>query len=744
MRNRGVLYCFLFIVCLALLTPFLVFRDLLFPFVTSKAFYLRILIELALPLYVYLLLAEPHYRPSFKNPLTIAVSAFFVFSLASAFTGVTPIKSLWGNFERMGGVFYLGHLTLLYFYVLLLGQARASLLRIFLQALVVIGVAVSVDGALVFLTHNHFLLNDPSYPRVSGTFGNPIYIASFLVIPMLISVFLGFGVEAWWKKTFYFSAALLQMWIIFLSGTRGAVVGMGIGIFAAAVLYVILAPSKKVRLLGGLSLLVFSCIVGALFALHNHLPPASMLHRVFNLKDSNTEARLIQWKIALHGFPEHAILGVGPENYYILSNKFYNPQIYQYDPSWFDKPHNYLIEVLVTGGVVGFAAYAAMLIFCLWAFWRSYRKDIVGLAEFCVLVCALFAYEVQNLFVFDTVAASIAFFIFVGLAGVLWHESRTFKNNKKPKKVLDFAPAFNAAAVGLTIVASGYSLIVFNIDGMRAAKDVNYGFAYAQANPQTAENYFQSAVNGPFNFDPLETANKYAEFASGLAQNPGSTPQNLVDEILGNAVAAENAAIAKISNDPVTYAQLTSLYISQALYHKQAPGPEATTAIQMSMSLAPLRPDPALSYAQLQIYQNNLSGAQKTLEQVVKDVPSDTPAKLQLGQFYFYTGQVSLAKNIAEAVLSSSFVPTQVAQIDWIGQLYAKLEDYPSAVKIYEQALQIDPNNINDYWQLAQLYPKVGKATQAMAMAQVIAKYDPTRAKEMQDFIDSIQATAQK
>jgi hypothetical protein len=99
------------------LAPFLVFRDLLFPYITSKAFFMRVLVELMLPLYAYLLLTRPELRPDLRrNRLHQAVLAFLFFSLLAALFGVNPLKSFWGNFERMGGWYYLLHLTLLYFY----------------------------------------------------------------------------------------------------------------------------------------------------------------------------------------------------------------------------------------------------------------------------------------------------------------------------------------------------------------------------------------------------------------------------------------------------------------------------------------------------------------------------------------------------------------------------------------------------------------------------------------------------
>src|SRR5438105_2929689 len=109
---------FFVLVCLSVTAAFWVSREFLFPFVTTKAFFFRIAVELALPFYLYLLVTEPKLRPNLKNPLNIAMLVFVVINFASSFSGGSVNRSLWGNFERMGGAYYTAHLVALYFYVI--------------------------------------------------------------------------------------------------------------------------------------------------------------------------------------------------------------------------------------------------------------------------------------------------------------------------------------------------------------------------------------------------------------------------------------------------------------------------------------------------------------------------------------------------------------------------------------------------------------------------------------------------
>src|SRR5260370_14452068 len=102
---------FLILLCLTLVAPFFYGPD------ASKVYYLNILLEGILPIYLYIVLTYPNCRPSMKNPLTLSVLAFLTSSIVSAVLGVSPLRSIWGTIDRMGGVFNLSHFVLFYFYI---------------------------------------------------------------------------------------------------------------------------------------------------------------------------------------------------------------------------------------------------------------------------------------------------------------------------------------------------------------------------------------------------------------------------------------------------------------------------------------------------------------------------------------------------------------------------------------------------------------------------------------------------
>ncbi len=760
---------FLILVILALLTPWWVSKELLFPFVTSKAFFFRIVVELALPLYVYLIASQPDYRPGRKNYLTWAVVAFFLASLISALFGVNVSRSLWGNFERMGGVYYLLHLTLFYFYLLLVGKISARWMRLVLNWQILAAALLTLNGLLAKWLYvraakpalpgadqfvwalnffkwdfNHLgilfdKIADPSLPgRISATLGNPIFLGSFLVIPLFLALFLASREEKRWKKICYYLAAILQFLGIVQSGTRGAIVGLAAGIFAAVAVYLWLAKNKKIKIYGSALLSVFTAVVFLLFIFSAKLPEGSPLRRAFHLRDSNTVSRVIQWKVALKGFLDYPLLGTGPENYYVIANQHYNPELYKYDASWFDKPHNYPLEILTTTGFLGFAFFAAVILGCLFALWLAFRRRLIDLTELCLLFCGFIVYQVQNLFVFDTVPASLVFFLFVGFAGFLWEESEAGGKAEKKSAIKDglkMHPAFSFAVFGLTFIFCGYAVYGTNIMPIRASKNVNYGYAYGSVDAAKAEKYFQTALSLPFNFDLSESGSKYQEFVLNLVQSGGQNlgrerVSRILDFSLNNMVFLAETT----GNNPALWQKLAALYLAQAFWNQSALNPRAEPAAARAVELAPKRVEARGALLQIYLSQGRSEQAASAAEEIAKTYPSGYN-QWQLAAVYKAVGKLPEALKIYEQLLAEHYKFQSLDQLAWVIAHYESRKDFIAAIKWYEAGAKLNLFDLNFYVKMAQAYFLSGQPEKARELAANIIKTDPAKEKELKSII---------
>jgi O-antigen ligase/Tfp pilus assembly protein PilF len=708
-----------------------------FPYITGKAFYFRIVIELALPFYLFLILSKTSLRPRIKNWLNLAVGVFFLANLVSSFFGANPTRSLWGNFERMGGTFYLLHLVLLYFYVQLLGQAGGVYLKRFLQAFVGVATLVTLNG-LSGWVHGPTFSTDLSLPdRVSSTFGNPIFFASYLIVPLFLAIYFAFSEDHKVWKILFSIMAVLQLIGIYSSGTRGALVGLVVAILAGGMTYISLNKSLKSRKYVGLILCTILVILGLFFTFQSKLSTGGSFSRLVNFHDNNTKARLIQWKMALQGFKDRPVFGVGSENYYVIANQYYNPEIVKYDSSWFDKPHNYLLEILVTNGIFGLLTYLGMFILALYGLWKAYKAELIGLFEMCLLLSAIIAYQVQNLTVFDTVSASVAFYIALGLVAYMWTES--VKSLSVEKK--ETTENSNDLKIWLFIIGSVimlYVIYVSNFNSMQVAKRINFGTSYSDYDLQKAADYFQSALAVPYNLDPRETANRYSDFVAKIAGSDlATTKPDFVLEQMNKATSYQRAITEKTKNDPILYLRLAVDEINLAQFQKQGAGASLET-VDKAIALAPKRSEVYQVKLQIVGNQKDWANAVSLGEKIVEYNPYSLEFRWQLVMLLYLNDQIDKAVKLADETVAAGYKFTKLQQFSWYIQYYEKQKDYTKTAPLLEKAIELEPNEIGLYVDLAQTYAKLGDYSHARALAKQVAVTDPSLKKQMEEFIKTL------
>ncbi len=726
---------FIFLVFVSLLTPFWSFRDLLFPYITSKAFFFRIVIEAALPFYLYLVFSDPVFRPKLKNPLNLAVVAFLLVNVASAILGVNPERSLLGYFERMGGVYYLAHLTVFVFYVQLVGQAGQEYLKRFIQFFIGVSVLITLNGLSSWFGGPSIVLDTSAPTRISSTFGNPIFFASFLIIPLSLAVYFALREEVRSLKIMYSFAAFLILLGIYTSGTRGAFVGLVVALIAAVIIYGFLIgkPGLRNRSLGFIVILFI--VAAGLFVFRAKLPQDSVFYRLTNLGDSNSKARLIQWSTALKGFNDRKLLGVGPENYYFISNTYWDTEMYKYDSSWFDKPHNFLVEVLATTGLFGFVSYSAIFILSIYAFYRAYKNGLLSLIEMCVLVSGVIAYQGQNFFVFDTVSASMTIYAFLGIAVFMWAGNSENKGAENSRPI--FSPPIAAGVFVVMCLAMAYMQYASNFSSMIAAKRINYGQAYAEQDPLKAKQNFLSALSQPYNLGRRETANYYSRFASGLVNNNTNVDKAFISEELDRAIANQQIVSSQVKNDPILWMTLAIAEMNRSVFHGQGIEGSKET-IEKAIALAPNRAE----ILQLQIqyfgYLKDWENLSRAAEKIAELNPYNPQLRWQVAMAYFLNGKIKEAVKAGDEAIAAGFKFSQLQQFAWYIQYYQEKKDFEKVIPLLEKAVEIEPNELGLYVDLAKAYAAIGDFEHASLLAQQVEKSDPSRKEEMEKFIKSL------
>jgi O-antigen ligase/tetratricopeptide (TPR) repeat protein len=725
----------LFVLTLAAvaLTPFIITQQLLYPFFVPKALFFRSVILLGLPFYAYLIITNPTYRPSFKNPLTISLVIFLIVNIIAGIFGVNPGRSFWGNYERMGGNYHLIFLTFLYFYILLFAGAKEKWLAILLNILVWVGALTSIYAIFEKLGMTPWVPDDSLPLRMSSIFGNPIFFASFLIIPLFLSIFFYFQSEGQ-KRYWYLAAAFVQTVGIILSGTRGALVGLILGLIIAGIYYIWAEKKYRLPVIGSIGIVVAIFIALAIFSSGN--AQSSVLSRLTKFNDSNSKARLIQWGMALKGFKANPILGVGPENYYVISNTYFNRELYSYDYSWFDKPHNYLLEVLTTTGIFGLLSYLAIFGFGIWGVFKSVKADVLGRGQAAALIAAAIAYQAQNFFVFDTTSAAMAFFVFVGLCGFLC-EPIAQKSKQVSKNI---SPIFSSwIFYGLAILAV-YGFFITDWITMRVTKDINYAYAIDIKDPVLAKSYFNKAGEHSFIYDPAEIAVKTEEFTVRAAQDSTKKEdKEFINSMFNDSISRLEQVTAKTKNNPIYWFKLGNMYSQLAYYNKSGYDLRGETAVNNAIALVPNRIEPLFFLVQLRALQNNIPEVVKISEQINELVPNNPEATWRLALAYKDGGNVDLAAETAEKAFSIGYHFKLVREFRWLINYYADKENYQRVRELYEQAIDLSPDDYQLYASLATVYAKLGENQKAILAAQKVLQLNPESKALVEAFLKALQ-----
>ncbi|MCH7744888.1 MAG: O-antigen ligase family protein, partial [Chloroflexi bacterium] len=318
---------------------------------------------------------------------------------------------------------------------------------------------VSIVMALLGVAQHYDVGSIPFYdflqanPRLDITLGNPTFVGAYMLVNALIGLgFLGqsflqkspprqqasraserrrqrrrraqsssvnYSLISW--RLFWLAAIALDLWILSLTGTRGAFLGLGAGLMAFAVVYIVIGRVVILRfaasgLIGLLALVALIFVFGKDTAIFERVAESNvMIRRVstIGLTDSTLVSRLDSISAGLEGFAARPILGWGPENYNVAFGRYI--KVDSRATETFDQVHSKPIEELTTKGALGFLSYMTLWAFMFWVVFRKARRQDAGEQFFTLFIGAtLVGYFVQNLFLFDTPATLLQFILLLG------------------------------------------------------------------------------------------------------------------------------------------------------------------------------------------------------------------------------------------------------------------------------------------------------------------------------------------
>ncbi len=387
--------------------PLVVADTFFFPFITGKAFYIRVLIEIAVSAWAVLAFLDKEYRPRFSWA-GVAVVAFVAWMGFADLFALNVAKAFWSNFERMEGWVFLVHLLGFFFAASAVLRAekkwRAWFLTSLGVSLVVVGYALlQLDGALAI---------HQGSTRIDATLGNSAYLAIYFLFNVFIALWLALTERRAWLKWALLALALLEGVLIFFTETRGTVLGL-VGALALAAALTAFTAGKRARQWAALALTAIIILAGGFYLARqsSFVQDNHVLQRIASISLADGQVRFTIWHMAYEGMLERPILGWGQEGFNYVFNKYYDPSLYNQEP-WFDRAHNAFIDWLMAGGIPALMLYLSLFGAAVALLWRSSE---LSRPERIALTAALAGYAVHNFFIFDNLYSYIYFFAILAL-----------------------------------------------------------------------------------------------------------------------------------------------------------------------------------------------------------------------------------------------------------------------------------------------------------------------------------------
>ena len=614
--QRGLLAAVHTGLALVLLTPLVWAPETYHPFAAGKAAYARSLIAVTFALWTLLAVRSPRWRPP-PGAILAALAASLAVAALSAWFGASPQRSLWSTYTRMEGLVDNAHWFA--FALVLAGTLRgADGWNRLLNA----NLAVGLVGALVTVARFHMpdawifgaWPPEARYPRISATTDNPTFLGAYMqVIALLAAGYLARSCAAappglpspgpagrkrgragrrrapapartsvGPARLFWGVTMVCAVYALVLTGSLGALAGLGAGAGMAAALYARLGRSPRARRYGRWSLgavgavammLALALGVGAAGSVAGDayrpgfdnilLERATSVERIGNTLGS----RLRNWRAGLRAFAERPVLGWGTGNYFVGSARHIAAR--EKGNQVTDHAHNLPIEEAASKGIAGLAAY--LLLWGVTGAAVVRRARAAGPREQALAIvagAALTGWFVQSQTLFYSPSIWLQHMLLLGFAMHL--EAASGEADRGPGAVARWraalrrraarvaVPARAALAVRAALAAAALALALGSLGANRAG----YSGAAAIYRAEVSGEFLESLERSIHAFEPLANGPRVILFNNVAANWPvlvANRPAEAERLLLWSREEAA-AALAAEPQSWVIHHALTRLY----------------------------------------------------------------------------------------------------------------------------------------------------------------------------------------
>lgn len=656
------------------------------------------------------------------------------------------IQSFFGSYDRQAG--YLSYIFYFLWFILLAFNIRTINNRVsrldapekisqrvdrLISVAVISSFLVSVYGILQILGMD--FLTWPEDPlltrRTISTFGQPNFLASWLVMAIPLSAYLIFKNKKFLLRVFFGIILLSQLACLFFTSSRGALVALAV-ILVFYIFYLIFFVKLK-RLYKILASIIFAlAIIFGVFILNYILP--GRITSLFNAQSGSTAARLNFYSAASDSIIEKPLFGYGLENSGEVFIKYYLPDwgIHGDVGATTDRAHNLILDILLTSGVFGLLLFSALYYYFFRLGFKNIREGKMSALSMALALGAA-AYLLSLLFSFTIVGGEIYFWLFLALQTAinLGPKNETV-NTDDMRARISFLPLRILALIIIFLIMAGGVYYEFKIlvadhyfNRLYYTLGEKQYFAAFLLDDYTREekaNYINQEYYNQFLGDKLSdfypnltelvvkrtAADKLRELDKQLNKN---SYENIfvkakINSVLGNYQLAESYFRDVITASPYwpkTYIELARMFTYEKKYK------EALINYQLALSNLPDLNDKRFN----EMHRGILKLYRKLIFREIGDIYFAQEKYLEAEQSY----QQAYRSDINDFTLLKKIADT-----------YYRRHDFKTALEYNERGLARNPGDYNWALALAVINKQLGNSEIARSFLEAAIKLAPEEA----------------
>jgi O-antigen ligase/tetratricopeptide (TPR) repeat protein len=743
----------------SLLVPVIMPTGFFFPYVVPRNIYFRVVTEVGALVLVWALCFGGEELDLRYEPIFWALVAFVSAALLSALFSPARDHSLFGDFERMGGVWAWLHLALFF---LLLRTLRDHEWSWLLNAALVISVIVSVGAILEHWPSASLRgLSGPLLDPSSATVGNPGLLAGYLLFAIALAGYLAATNVRF--RAVYLAAAAINVLGLVYAQNRSTVIGLALGAVTGSVIFAALhASPRKRRIIPAAAITLAFIVAGASAAIRAF--PSSRLSRdapmvLQRLSATNPvggdEARTIQWRAAIDGFKDRPLLGYGLENHNLAWSAHFDPDIYRSETDVFDRTHNQYLELLATTGLIGAVAFLGIWLAIAVTLVRAYRDEGLSVVSLAVLTGLQVAYAIYLCFWFVDLNSTMLWIVFAALIasrenpyGVLRPE---IERNWVPRGVPVAVAAFSTLLVAVVLYSEAYSSLRANraldrIDASRGSvRQTLEAFDILAANPghQTAHT---PLVMGQY---LASLRSRYPE----MRRNPAE--RRMLETAFAQTDSTFRQEIHRDTlNDRLYSHEAAALLDEASFYDSRSRVVPAIASLNKAIALSPHRIQQRILLATAYTADGDDDRARAVLEDAVKSDPNLGEPRFALAENYLRHGKSDSAFALLESSLGHGYVGAPEVylaagkRLEFSGRSATAARLYSSYLEAkYTKAVWDRPATIDRTVPTADLavaahlpllYVRAQESELAIKTAAALSAFDSTRTGLVERFVSDV------